>query len=51
MNTQQNNEDEKVTIDILLQLQRMRENQKEFRIAIIDFIEDMIQDVTPENSE
>lgn len=51
MNTQPNNEDEKVMIDILFQLERMRQNQKEFKTAIIDFVEDMIQDVSPDNSE
>lgn len=44
MKTQPTNEDEKVMIDILFQLERMRENQREFKTAIIDFVEDMIQD-------
>lgn len=51
MNTQPNNEDEKAMIDILFQLERMRENQREFKTAILYFLEDMIEDVTPYNSE
>lgn len=51
MTTQSNNEDEKVMIDILFQLERMRENQREFKTAIIDFVEDMIQDLSPDDTE
>jgi plasmid replication initiation protein len=44
------NEDDVLMIAILFQLEKMRQNQKEFKTAIIDFIEDMIDNVKPDNN-